>query len=616
MSSGLRGHFTRILGVSLALVVAGVVACSDEASGPRNDLNQNDPPADTQTGTLAIRVTTVGTQVDSDGYLVVLSDGQSVAVSVNDLLELANLPLGQWTIEILGLANNCSATGSVTRSVEVTGGVTITVDFTITCVDNTGEVVVTTTTTGEDLDPNGYWVRVVGGVPVPIGIDDQVTLEAVAAGDREVKLEAMAPNCKVEGDNPKPVSVPEDGSVQVDFEIACTADVTPPATGSLKVVTSTTGDGVDSDGYAVVVDGGAPVGVDVDGMLTIDDVPAGERSVELTEVADNCGVNGENPRLVDVPENVTAETTFNVVCSDPSAKVGFRFVLKDIFTGNKITSAATLTIDGIGYAAVDGVFEGEVDPGDHTFALIDNDASYDADRIELPGGEVRVLFQRFPTDVIRMTGADFDGTIYRPSKSESTFDLQHYLATWESPQNGRQMPRSDRLVVYLVTTGYDFGCADATQDRIDEWRAFQQRFQAEMGGMYNVVLQEGGNPPAQAENNVIVCVGFGHYGNWISSGVLGEMAGGGGKSFPNGNSERMINNSGYAYPLFAAGEEDSSCRVPSLFNPQEACGNATDDLTEYDRSEGIVMGYYYGRPAAIRRVETGGTTPFFSLRQP
>ena len=88
----------------------------------------------------------------------------------------------------------------------------------------------------------------------------------------------------------------------------------PPAVGSVLVVTSTSGQSVDADGFTVTVAGGPDIPIDVDDTETVEDVETGTRSVELTGLTPNCTVVGDNPRDVTVAEGATATVVFDIEC--------------------------------------------------------------------------------------------------------------------------------------------------------------------------------------------------------------------------------------------------------------------------------------------------------------
>jgi hypothetical protein len=95
-----------------------------------------------------------------------------------------------------------------------------------------------------------------------------------------------------------------------------------PTTGSLTATTSTSGSGLDPDGYTVTVDGGASQAIGINGSVTFDNLTAGSHSVEITGVAANCSVSGPNPRTVSVPAGGTANTAFSVTCTAPNTPPG------------------------------------------------------------------------------------------------------------------------------------------------------------------------------------------------------------------------------------------------------------------------------------------------------
>lgn len=99
---------------------------------------------------------------------------------------------------------------------------------------------------------------------------------------------------------------------------ACGDDETtgPQPTGSVEVTTSTTGSSLDPDGYTVIVAGGTGQPIGVEETVTVNEVATDARSVELTDAADNCTVDGDNPRDVTVAADATVSTTFDVNCLD------------------------------------------------------------------------------------------------------------------------------------------------------------------------------------------------------------------------------------------------------------------------------------------------------------
>ncbi len=91
-------------------------------------------------------------------------------------------------------------------------------------------------------------------------------------------------------------------------------DTTGPDTGSLLVTTATSGDTLDPDGYTVTVDGSESQAIGVNAMVSFSDLSGGDHSVELTGVAVNCAVGGDNPRMVTVTLGSTVPTTFDATC--------------------------------------------------------------------------------------------------------------------------------------------------------------------------------------------------------------------------------------------------------------------------------------------------------------
>ncbi len=84
-----------------------------------------------------------------------------------------------------------------------------------------GVIEVTTSTTGVDLDPDGYRLIVDGSQGAPIGRDGSVVLSRLRAGTHELDLGDVAGNCAIAGERPRTVSVSAGSTARLGFEIDC-----------------------------------------------------------------------------------------------------------------------------------------------------------------------------------------------------------------------------------------------------------------------------------------------------------------------------------------------------------------------------------------------------------
>lgn len=97
--------------------------------------------------------------------------------------------------------------------------------------------------------------------------------------------------------------------------MACADDPVAVTTGSIEVTAVTTGDGVDADGYTVLLDEASSGTIEANGSLELSEVEAGDHSIELTGLADGCAVDGDNPITVTVVAETTVAAGFAVVCA-------------------------------------------------------------------------------------------------------------------------------------------------------------------------------------------------------------------------------------------------------------------------------------------------------------
>jgi len=144
--------------------------------------------------------------------------------------------------------------------------------------------------------------------------------------------------------------------------------------GRIEVAVSTSGSDPDTDGFSVTVDGGTARFVAPGGSVVLDSLPQGSHSVLLGGLAENCRVEGSNPRSVVVGSDGRTAVSFTVRCA--RATTG-GFTIQVTTTGEFAdTDGYALAVAGADIRGIDPVasetFTG-LTPGVHLVTLKDVD---------------------------------------------------------------------------------------------------------------------------------------------------------------------------------------------------------------------------------------------------
>ena len=92
-------------------------------------------------------------------------------------------------------------------------------------------------------------------------------------------------------------------------------DAQPPASVSIEVAVRTTGADFDPDGYSLGIDGRF-YEVGLQELRTIDGLVAGEHTVWLTGLADNCELTGPATLRLDIAAGHAGQAEFNIHCDE------------------------------------------------------------------------------------------------------------------------------------------------------------------------------------------------------------------------------------------------------------------------------------------------------------
>ena len=315
------------------IVVGWALGCDNPASPkPSADLL---PPL---TGSIKVSAPTTGSDLDPNGYTATLDLLQSQSVPTNGSTTFSGVLLGVHAVQLSGVASNCSLNSSNPQTVTLTGS-SATASFSVNCTATTGSLTVTTSTTGSNLDPDGYTVTVDGNQKA-IGINNSVTFSGLSPGNHSVQLNGLAQNCTVSS-NPRTVSITAGSTTKTTFSVGCTA-----TTGTLKVTTSTSGS-VPTSNYTVTVDWNAASAQQIapnNGSVTFSNLSATGHSVALSGFPANCTVTSANPQSVNVPAGGTATVAFKVSCT-ATATTGTLTIATSTM-GQNLPASYTVTATG------------------------------------------------------------------------------------------------------------------------------------------------------------------------------------------------------------------------------------------------------------------------------
>jgi probable HAF family extracellular repeat protein len=318
-----------------------LLAVADQGCGGGGDITGP------TTGTLEITSSTTGPQPDSDGYSVQIDAQPAQTLSPASTLRNTEVTPGPHTVLLGGVAANCTIEGDNPRTVNVTAGQTVTIVFAVSCSTTTGSLRITSTTSGPSPDADGYTVTIDGTERGSLGVNSEVTHDQLLPGTHLVGLSAIAGNCRVDGENPRSISVTAGETPTVRFVVVC---VFPPSnSGTLRITITTTGPSPDPDGYAFSVDGGGTQPIATNAVTTVSSLAVGAHLVELLNVAANCAVQGTNPRALAIAVGTTTDVSFAISCAAPSGSIAV------------ITASLGPTADPDGYTVLlDGVEQGPI----------------------------------------------------------------------------------------------------------------------------------------------------------------------------------------------------------------------------------------------------------------
>jgi TolB protein len=172
-----------------------------------------------------VSVTVSGSPPDPDGFVAKLDGAEPGKPIVTDgNAVFAGVPAGNHTLALGGVAANCSASEGVVRGFTVVPGQDLDLAFAVTCGSTPGAIQVTSSTTGANLDPDGYTLTLDTEAAQDIGSNGTLPLDGLSAGTHVLALTGVAGNCHIDGENPRLVEVaPGAPASSVTFAVSCLA---------------------------------------------------------------------------------------------------------------------------------------------------------------------------------------------------------------------------------------------------------------------------------------------------------------------------------------------------------------------------------------------------------
>jgi hypothetical protein len=284
--------------ISLLLVLAAV-ACSSSGE-----------PGGSDRGTIRVTTTTAGTEVDPDGYNLMLDGQLDLAIGSNATVSRTGVEPGSHTVDIANVAGNCSVAAPRLKTITVAADATSPTDFSITCFSTIGTLGLRVSSTGYVWDIDSlltYQVDVQTAYFIAPGLDTSITQ---AVGQHVVTIGHVAANCTEPNGLSRTFAITPAGTTQVQFDFSCT-----PVTGSVWITVLMTGANPDADGYVISLDStrfghlGSP-----NSSVEWFRAAAGPHAVYLSDIAGNCILGGGAARQYTVVAGQQVADTMRLDC--------------------------------------------------------------------------------------------------------------------------------------------------------------------------------------------------------------------------------------------------------------------------------------------------------------
>jgi hypothetical protein len=169
---------------------------------------------------------------------------------------------------------------------------------------------VNVTTTGDQPDSDGYLVTLGDTPGRAADLTDTLMFTDLTPGTYTLRLSGIAPNCVVQGANPRSVQV-GGTNVSVTFEVNCGKP------GAIRADVATTGSPPDDATFTLVLEGGLSQNIGPNGTALFTSVVAGDYGVRLAGLPARCTINGPQDQRVRVTPGDTSHVAFEVTCAEP-----------------------------------------------------------------------------------------------------------------------------------------------------------------------------------------------------------------------------------------------------------------------------------------------------------
>lgn len=173
-------------------------------------------------GSIGVSVSTVGVDLAPPAYMLRVDTGAAQTLYVNGTVTLSNVHEGTHLVTLGSIGDNCRVGGKNPQWVNVTFGATTSARFDVRCAP-TVRIQITTSSSGADVDPDGYTLELVGdGVAesIPLPSNGTLTTPPLFGGTYDVTVRGIAQNCLTKGEVPRQVEVTESAAA-LSFEVVC-----------------------------------------------------------------------------------------------------------------------------------------------------------------------------------------------------------------------------------------------------------------------------------------------------------------------------------------------------------------------------------------------------------